>query len=455
MDFTKSNKDQLFSKARTEGVFGKASQPNKQFMTSGIFGVSNQFWSAGGNPISSINGASRDQSVFTSKTDPMDSPRNRPKVLFFSQPSAFKFSNDMEESIIFSLSEKRGKAYENLLEIDRRQKKEIRTQKIDVDMEENKGTKKIEFRSRIDVNKEYDNQNLLNLQDLRDVLNEHIGKGHDSKNDRDMLNEMVLVSSVFFAHFVEQVYQPVYARLVLQQLLEAKRKDDDIESYTWKEKLFYYLSGWEFEKAAQLFDQQEESFNKSDELLEEIYKIILPIKNYFREGIFSNYQFHEVSGMFENMRQNAKALEDLSDNFIDVNASKILKLLSGEIEILSPTPLEHLYLHLIYQNQFPSQEDKEKIKIMLFEQNNKEEDADKKKLIDLWITLALDSPYDTFNIIKKSYPLWFSENLVFMWDASGKLNSETFKMNKGSGEEINTKIIEYASWEYVEYLLSK
>lgn len=67
----------------------------------------------------------------------------------------------------------------------------------------------------------------------------------------------------------------------------------------------------------------------------------------------------------------------------------------------------------------------------------------------------MESPYDTFRNVKKQYPPWFSESIVFMWDASGLLNGDTFKLSNQNGENIKTRIIEHVTAEYVDYLLKE
>ena len=324
---------------------------------------------------------------------------------------------------------------------------------------EEQGVKAVEFRQNIDINKEFSEQNLINLQEFRDLINQMIEEAEG--NEKNVLAEMALVSMIYFMHFVDEAYTLIYARIVLGQLVAAKRKEERYteryDDMNWEEKIFEHLKAAEFEQAALLFDVNCDNYDKDRELYDHLYKTILPVKNYFKEGFSGSSQTYEIINTFETMRQNAASLLiAIQNKDVDKSIINSLKLLSGEITVISPEPLEYIYLSLIFKNGFLNDKDKEQLKVNMLDLCKKSvTDADRKSLIDSCISFALENPYDTFNKIKKSYPLWFSESLVFMWDASGLLHAETFKMSKEKGEEINTRIIEYFTAEYVDYLISK
>ena len=71
------------------------------------------------------------------------------------------------------------------------------------------------------------------------------------------------------------------------------------------------------------------------------------------------------------------------------------------------------------------------------------------------VDYAIESPYESYKNIKAKYPPWFSENMMFMWDNSGQLNSDTFKLDVSATEETTTRVIEAVTAEYVYYLIEQ
>lgn len=460
-----NNRSGLFANTtKTKGLFGSTSSASNPQVTrvqsSSPFSSVQPVFNSMGNQLSSIPPRSEGAGSFSSESKSKGFVKQHQFGGRLSSKAAGSFkslSADLEEEIIRKLSDDRRRAFDALIEIDRRQKNEVRKTRLEVDMEDD-GVYTAEIRKAIDINKDFSKQNLTNLQNLRDLLNSSIKGAHE--NEINLLAEMELVSMVYFMHFVEDAYSLIYARSVLGQFISANRKQTNwkqqYQEMSWEQKIFEHIKAAEFEEVVNLFNTEYDNYDQDRELYDHFYNTILPIKNYFKEGLKGTYQTYEIVNTFETMRQNAfSLLTAVEHKSVDKHILNSLKLLSGEISIVSPAPLEYLYLHLIFKNGFLEDKDKQDLKVRLMELSQKEKNADQKEIIDFCIKLSLECPYDTFNEIKKSYPLWFSESLVFMWDASGLLHSETFKMSVEKGQEINTKIIEYVEAEYVEYLINK
>lgn len=101
----------------------------------------------------------------------------------------------------------------------------------------------------------------------------------------------------------------------------------------------------------------------------------------------------------------------------------------------------------------PTEDEKKQIKLTVMDRINKLKEADFKQFNTDLVEYALESPYDQYKKLKESYPAWFSEYIVFLWDASGYLNSEEFEIDRDAAKQINTTIVEEVTAEYIRYLI--
>lgn len=133
-----------------------------------------------------------------------------------------------------------------------------------------------------------------------------------------------------------------------------------------------------------------------------------------------------------------------------------LTLLSGDekfIKSLEIEPMHELALHFVYSMPLPTEDEKKQIKLTVMDRINKLKEADFKQFNTDLVEYALENPYDKYKKLKESYPAWFSEYIVFLWDASGFLNSEEFEIDRDAAKQINTTIVEEVTAEYVRYLI--
>ena len=135
-----------------------------------------------------------------------------------------------------------------------------------------------------------------------------------------------------------------------------------------------------------------------------------------------------------------------------------LKLIAGEEtpeDDQSLEPLQALWLKFIFEKSIPNEELKRKYKTDILELISTIQNNESKEFNTSLLTYALEDPYETYINIKKKYPAWLVEYLLFMWDTSGMLNDEAFNRAENShGPPSNTTIIERGTGEYVNYLIS-
>ena len=135
-----------------------------------------------------------------------------------------------------------------------------------------------------------------------------------------------------------------------------------------------------------------------------------------------------------------------------------LQLIAGDtstkIDKNEISPLHELSLKFIFDRAIPNEQNKEQWKTELLEKISTISDETMKEFNTQFLNFSVEDPYDSFSLIKKMYPAWLSEYLLYLWDTSGMLNEEAFREASGEQLEGNTTIIESATKEYVNYLIS-
>jgi hypothetical protein len=137
-----------------------------------------------------------------------------------------------------------------------------------------------------------------------------------------------------------------------------------------------------------------------------------------------------------------------------------LSLLAGETHIKGANgediePLHELCLKFIYGAAIPSNGQKQEIKTEIQSYIDKIENADAKQMNTILLQYAIEDPYRSYTDIKKSYPAWVNEYLLFIWDSGARLNEDLFKKIDPGSHELHTSIIEQGTADYVFYLISK
>lgn len=283
--------------------------------------------------------------------------------------------------------------------------------------------------------------NFKDLQNFRSIIDKHHGElSQKFRNSKDtdgfILTEINLVSLFFYCfHLVEPIYVPYLMKTVVEVLDEREEPDlSGINEENISRELFKLLHTLQFEKAYEILS----SFEKRDDVYEEIGNIIHPIKQYFASGFTHSYQDYEVEEMFSNMTVRAKQSYDLysqSENLAEKPEIKrilpCLQLLSGDLEVAiddQKTEILHqLCLRYIYSRAIPNEENKLEWKIELLEQVSQLTDKDQKEFHIEFLDIILDDPYQKFDDIKGRYPAWLSEFLLYLWDTNGTLNEEPFR----------------------------
>lgn len=149
---------------------------------------------------------------------------------------------------------------------------------------------------------------------------------------------------------------------------------------------------------------------------------------------------------------------DLSNDHLVCRLLPWLELLSNQedhIEKANISALHELALNFIYKNPIPSENDKFELKTHLLEKIGEIRDENLKQFFTEITNFALEDPYSTYKNLKSQYPLWFSESLIYFWDISGSLNTESFKIFPEQPEDLSTTMVEYVTGEYIQYIIEK
>lgn len=297
---------------------GIAKPPTQGFGTTSVFG--------GSQGVSSIAGKKPGSNLFTSSSGSafgrgdqvMEDAEHRhsPRQRMVAKQAENTIDAALDQAIIKTLSQKRDEQLKRLSDTWIRRQSEVKVRGIEVHMEEEDQVREYELTKQPDYDKELTELNFLALQELRDVLNQHVAKinkgefGSLTPNNVDVLNELNIVALVIFSlHFVDPVYVPYCSRNIVRAITERiKRVDESYEEkfahMDYTEKLFEYLKNCEFEKAYDILATAPEN----SDILEELSKILAPIKNYFISGTRLAYQSYEIRQRFEIMNRSAQDL---------------------------------------------------------------------------------------------------------------------------------------------------
>ena len=116
---------------------------------------------------------------------------------------------------------------------------------------------------------------------------------------------------------------------------------------------------------------------------------------------------------------------------------------------------DDIALSLVYKTPIPNEQEIIELKQKLMENYNENSQADSyiNGMNKEIIKYTWETPYATYSYLREELPLWFSENMAYIWDMSAMLNSEELKISLNEGEDYQTGIFEAIEWQYVSYLL--
>jgi len=294
-----------------------------------LFGSGSGF-GAGSQGVSSIGGKKQDSNIFTSQRsgnfgrkdqdmddddEPHQSPSKGMRRVEDSRSSSGKINSKINESFIRILSDKRSIFLNKLSAVWNKKNQTVKTKKIDFWMD-GSDPQHVEFQKQPNTDKLLTEINFESLQDFRKTIDDHIKMaeenkfGHVSPNDLNLLNEMnVLILVLFSMYFIEQIYVPYCSRNIIRSISDKKKEVDSeyqqsLDKMEVPEKLYQLLLEGEIEQAYECLASAE----MSSEILEEVSKILAPIKNYFKSGIHVTYQKYEIIQKFQIMNQNSEEL---------------------------------------------------------------------------------------------------------------------------------------------------
>jgi hypothetical protein len=112
-------------------------------------------------------------------------------------------------------------------------------------------------------------------------------------------------------------------------------------------------------------------------------------------------------------------------------------------------------LKFIYGVAIPNNDQRQDFKTEIQGYIDKIDDADSKQFNTILLKYSIEDPYDSYTDIKKSYPAWFAEYLLFIWDSGARLNEDLFKEIDPGSHDLQTTIIEQGTADYVFFLISK
>ena len=223
--------------------------------------------------------------------------------------NSIKLNEEVNESIIRALSDKRQEQLQELKRINERKYNEVNVKKIGM-FKETGSEIPLEIIKQPNFNRDWVTLNFKALQDFRKIIEQHhdeISKKFKSAKDSDkyILTEINLASLFFFCfHFVEDFYIPFWMREVVKIFSGDKKEIEAITKENIGSEVFLLIQRLEFEKAYEILTNTDE---RAD-IYEELSSIIYPIKQYFGKGFSQVYQKYEVSQIFENMTERARKL---------------------------------------------------------------------------------------------------------------------------------------------------
>lgn len=160
--------------------------------------------------------------------------------------------------------------------------------------------------------------------------------------------------------------------------------------------------------------------------------------------------------MFHIFSQSIIEEKDLGENDQFSKLLKSLNLLKGDSQYISSLkldPVHELALHVIYCNQTLDENIRQELKERVL--SNLSGPADTQNFMTKLLEFALSSPYETHQELKKSYPAWFTEYMVFLWDINGRLTAENFIDFPEGARDVSTSVVEFTTSEYVNHLIEQ